>query len=205
MLNDMSYVEILGSWLPSEKLFEEKLGKHKKVRLLYMEPFWSLPPWTKALEGKDVLVVHPFAETIEMQYEKRKFLFKNNILPDFKLHTIKAVQSLAGTKTDYSDWFEALESMKQQMNNINYDICLIGAGAYGFPLAAHAKRSGKKAVHLGGSLQLLFGIKGKRWENPEYGKASGVDYSKLINEYWVRPHENDKLLNATVVENACYW
>lgn len=32
----------------------------------------------------------------------------------------------------------------------DYDICLIGYSAYGFPLAAHAKRKGKKAVHLGG-------------------------------------------------------
>lgn len=47
------------------------------------------------------------------------------------------------------------------MDKIDYDICLIGCGAYGFPLAAHAKRKGKKAVHLGGALQLLFGIKGK--------------------------------------------
>ena len=51
----------------------------------------------------------------------------------------------------------------------DYDICLIGAGAYGFPLAAHVKRKGKKAIHLGGALQLLFGVKGKRWEDPNYG------------------------------------
>lgn len=33
---------------------------------------------------------------------------------------------------------------------------------YGFPLAAHVKHKGKQAIHLGGTLQLLFGIKGNR-------------------------------------------
>lgn len=47
------------------------------------------------------------------------------------------------------------------MDKVEYDVCLIGCGAYGFPLAAHAKRTGHKAIHLGGSLQLLFGIAGK--------------------------------------------
>ena len=27
----------------------------------------------------------------------------------------------------------------------------LGCGAYGFPLAAHVKRMGKKAIHMGGS------------------------------------------------------
>lgn len=49
--------------------------------------------------------------------------------------------------------------MKDEIDKRDYDIALIGCGAYGFPLAAHIKRSGKKAVHLGGALQLLFGIK----------------------------------------------
>ena len=50
--------------------------------------------------------------------------------------------------------------MKSQMDQTDYDIALIGCGAYGFPLAAHAKRMGKQAIHMGGSLQLLFGIRG---------------------------------------------
>lgn len=77
------------------------------------------------------------------------------------------------------------------------------------PLAAHAKKQGKKAVHLGGSLQLLFGIKGRRWEDPYYGvKEWGIpygSYSSLINEYWVRADKNEKPQNAMQVESGCYW
>lgn len=125
------------------------------------------------------------------------------------MHIIKAVQSLGGDDKRFNNWFDALEWMKYKMNQIDYDICLIGCGAYGFPLAAHAKKQGKKAIHLGGSLQLLFGIKGKRWEDPYYGvREWGIpygSYSSLMNEYWVRPDEKERSQNAMQVENGCYW
>ena len=155
-----------------------------------------------------VLVIHPFEEEIKAQYKNREKLFKNNLLPKFELKTINAVQSLGGD-SDFDNWFEALDWMKAKMDMIDYDICLIGAGAYGFPLAAHAKRTGKKSIHLGGSLQLLFGIIGKRWEDPNYGvrewQIPKGSYSSLINENWIRPGNHLKPKNAQQVEGACYW
>ncbi|RZL38762.1 MAG: hypothetical protein EOP00_28310 [Pedobacter sp.] len=153
-----------------------------------------------ALKGKKVLVVHPFAETIEKQYAKRNLIFENKLLPDFTLKTIKAVQSAANEKSAFDNWFDALESMKQQIDNEDYDICIIGCGAYGFPLAAHVKRMGKKAVHLAGATQLLFGIKGRRWE-----EFVVWPYQNLFNENWVRPAAAEKPSNAVVIEGACYW
>lgn len=200
MLNDIPQVDILGSWLKQESFFQKELGNVKRIVLEDMEPFFASNHWTRALEGKKVLVVHPFTETIEHQYLKRKSLFENNLLPAFELKTIQAVQSIAGVKTEFADWFEALESMKNKIDNTDYDICIIGAGAYGFPLAAHVKRMGKKAIHLAGVTQLLFGIKGKRWEN-----YIVWPYMNLYNEHWVRPGEHEKPKNAQVVEGACYW
>jgi hypothetical protein len=209
MLKDINEVDILGSWLSSEKYFENYLKNTQKVHLRLLEPYWSDVPWSRALEGKKVLVVHPFINEIKKQYERKELLFKNNILPDFELITLKSVLSLANEKTVFNDWFEALEYMKSEIDKIDYDICLIGAGAYGFLLAAHVKRMGKKGFHLGGALQLLFGIRGKRWEDPNYGvKDWGIPtgyYSELMNEYWVRPGENEKPVDVDKVEGACYW
>ena len=200
MLNDIKELDILGTWLKEEYFFNNELQNAKKVMLEDMEPFFVKNPWTQALEGKIVLVVHPFSETIERQYLKRELIFENNVLPKFELKTIKAVQSIAGEKTGFNDWFEALESMKNKIDSTEYDICIIGAGAYGLPLAAHVKRNCKKAIHLAGVTQLLFGIKGKRWE------VNFVwPYTNLYNDYWVRPGENEKPKNAVIVENACYW
>ncbi|MDV7140199.1 hypothetical protein R3X28_15005 [Maribacter sp. TH_r10] len=208
MLQDILLVDILGSWLAEERFVDNRLTA-KKVHLRLLEPFWSDTPWTKALENKKVLVVHPFHKTIEAQYKNRKLLFDKEVLPEFELYTIPAVQSIGNMDNRFSDWFEALDHMKNGIDKVDYDICLIGAGAYGFPLAAHVKRSGKKAVHLGGSLQLLFGIKGNRWEDPNYGVEEwGIpvgSYVKLMNEHWVRPRDNEKPKNANVVEGACYW
>jgi hypothetical protein len=210
MLTDMKDVDVLGSWLNNEELFKTEL-KAKKVHLRLLEPFWSNIPWTMVLKDKKVLVVHPFEKSIYNQYNKRKTLFKNmDLLPEFKsLTVIKAVQSLGQEDHRFKDWFEALDYMKNEIDKVDYDICLIGAGAYGFHLSAHVKRTGKKAIHLGGALQLLFGIKGKRWESETYGvKEWGIPsgfYSSLINENWIRPIEEERPKNAEKVENGCYW
>jgi hypothetical protein len=203
MMKDIPEVDVLGSWLPEERYFENQLINVNKVRFTLLDPYWALHPWSKALEGKKVVVVHPFAKTIEGQYKKRELLFNNSILPEFELKTVKAVQSIAGATTTFTDWFEALDHMKAEIDNHDYDICIIGAGAYGFPLAAHVKRMGKKGFHIGGSLQLLFGIRGKRWENENY--SYDYNYTNLINEYWVKPCEHERPANAAKVENACYW
>lgn len=93
-------------------------------------PFFE-NPWTAALEGMKVLVVHPFARLIEKQYRNRDKLFRNEeVLPKFELTTYQAVQSMGGC-SDYKDWPEALDRMKDDIGRIDFDIALIGCGAYG--------------------------------------------------------------------------
>ena len=77
-------------------------------------------------------------------------------------------------------------------------MAIIGAGAYGLPLAAHVKRLGKKAVHLGGATQILFGIRGKRWDEMPF-------FQKLYNEHWVRPLPSEVPKDYQRVEGGCYW
>jgi len=199
MLDDMQYVDVLGSWLKEESIFQNELSQALKINLSDLEPFNHKNPWSEALKDKIVLIIHPFEESIKIQYAKRAYLFDDpRMLPDFDLKTIKAVQSIANNKTDFPDWFSALNFMKDKITNTEFDIAVIGCGAYGFPLAAHVKRLGKKAVHLGGATQLLFGIKGKRWEEQEYT-------SKLINSHWVNPLPSEYPQNFTKVEKGCYW
>ena len=212
MVEDSKQLDILGSWLPDEKVLKKtfNLG-YQDVFLRNLEPFWSKQPWTSYLEGKRVVVVHPFAESIKNQYDNyRDKIFEDpKVLPTFSsFRVVKAVQSLGG-ESNFETWFEALDYMKKEVEREDFDVCLIGCGAYGFPLAAYVKRMGKQAIHLGGALQLLFGIKGSRWENPNYGvKEWGIpygSYSSLINEFWVKPLIKDTPKNAKQVEGACYW
>jgi hypothetical protein len=212
-LSDIPEIDILGSFQYYEKFMPLKpdlINLH--LETLY--PFFVERPWTKALEGRRVLIVHPFEETIKYQYKKRKQLFENqDVLPEFELITFKAIQSAAGVKPPFVDWFEALNHMKDEISKIDFDICLLGCGAYGLPLAAHIKRLGKKAVHIGGGLQLLFGIKGKRWDNVNYGveefkmfpNLMAQPYCSLYNVHWIKPFESDTPESAELVEGACYW
>jgi hypothetical protein len=211
LLKDMRDIDILGSWLKNENIFYEFINHTVKIHFLNLEPFWSKLPWTSVLQDKNVLIIHPFSEDISKQYFKRNLLFKNqDVLPQFKnLIVIKAIQSLGNGDNRFIDWFDALDYMKSQINNVDFDICLIGCGAYGLHLAAHVKNIGKKAVHMGGSLQLLFGIKGKRWEDPNYGvKEYGLPYGSyltLMNEHWIYPSHDTIPINADKIENSCYW
>ena len=164
------------------------------------EPYYSDEPWSKGLRGKKVLVIHPFTETIKSQYEKHELLFENkDILPDFELKTLKAVQTIAGQKDErFSDWFEALDHMYNEAMKIDFDVAIIGCGAYGLPLAIRLKLAGKQAIHMGGATQILFGIKGKRWD-------SHPVISKLYNENWTRPGDSERPKCVENVENGCYW
>lgn len=212
MCKDSIELDLLGSWISEELFASDIIPKHTiRIPLMHLEPFWATKPWTRVLKGKRIVVVHPFAELIEAQYNyHRTELFENeDILPPFKLRTVKAVQSLGGENKDFYDWFEALNWMKSEVCKEDFDIALIGCGAYGFPLAAHIKRYGKKAIHLGGALQLLFGIRGNRWDDPLYGvkewNIPAGSYSSLPNENWVRPSAEMKPRTANNVEGGCYW
>ena len=185
----------------------------QRVQLEMLYPFFVERPWTRILKGKKVLVVHPFTDTIRSQYQKRELLFDNpDILPEFELKTLKAVQTIAGTKSEFSSWFEALKYMENEIDKIDFDIAIIGCGAYGLPLAAHVKRIGKQAVHMAGGTQLLFGILGKRWTEQYQGYWHyrpdidiSLDYHPLFNEYWVSPSQNEKPKGSEKVEDSCYW
>ncbi len=200
MLDILKQIDLLGSWLKEERRLTGYFSPSLiRVPLVDLEPYFFDNPWSELLAGKKVLVIHPFEESIKSQYAKRRLLFKDpRVLPDFELKTLKAVQSLVGNRVDFKDWFAALDWMCGQMDEIDYDMAIIGAGAYGLPLGAHAKKQGRQAIHLGAATQLLFGIRGKRWE--DY-----AEWPHLFNEHWVRPLSHETPENFRMLEKGAYW
>lgn len=199
MLKDIKNINVLGSWSPGERRLLEFMPEAKLVRFPDLEPYYHKDPWSEVLQGRKVLVIHPFAESINRQYINHRLLFKDpRVLPDFDLVTLTAVQSIVGTKVGFATWFDALDWMCEKINGINFEIAIIGAGAYGLPLAAYIKSIGKKSIHLGGSTQILFGIKGKRWDEHPYIK-------QLYNEHWIRPSTAETPESFQQAETGCYW
>ena len=111
------------------------------------------------------------------------------------------MQGLAGQKTGYDTWFDALAAMEKQMDACDYEVAIIGAGAYGLPLAAHARDTGHVAIQMSGATQLLFGIKGRRWDTPTPQNPAKA----VSNPAWVRPAPAEQPANKQAVEGGSYW
>jgi len=157
--------------------------------------------YTHCLEHKKILVVHPMSETIKNQYyHHRKEIFPgSNALPEFELRTLKAVNTQAdAVDPRFSTWFDALDYMTDEVSKIDFDIALVGCGAYGFPLAARIKQMGKSSIQMAGAVQYLFGIKNARSDKNAYIRS-------LYNDSWVYPDESDRPAGSEKIEGGCYW
>ena len=198
MLKAMQEIDLLGSWVEGESKYVNQLSNVKICKLIDIEPYFSSRPWTLALKRKKVLVIHPFAEDIEKQYsKKREHLFKDlHVLPEFDLKTLKTPITYPGGNTSSKNWFDILDDLTSKALKLDFEIAIIGCGAYGMPLAARLKKAGKKCIHLGGAVQILFGIKGKRWDEMK-------NFKEMYNKFWIYPSSNNKVFHN--VENGCYW
>ena len=190
-INAISEIDLIGVWQDEREKYLILLSKANPLitSLENLEPFFSSSPWTKALESKKVLVIHPFVDTISKQLKKQSYvLFPHlikGLMPATSYILYKPVTSYGDNDfTDFKDWFEALNKMKSEIKNIDFDIAIIAAGAYGLPLGAFIKNMGKIAIHLAGASQLLFGVIGSRWTTNER-------YKNLINSNWIYPLESD--------------
>ena len=194
MDNAIPNIDFLGSWLELEMNGFVKLKANAYCFLFDLEPYFHKNPWTLALKDKKVLVIHPMENEIIFQFKNRTKLFSKEVLPVFDLITLK---SLYFDHEKYNTWDLIYNYYVEEINKIDFDVALVSCGPWGMPIASYVKSIGKKAIHLGGAQQILFGIMGNRWrEWPEY-KA-------LQNEFWIDNVEN-KPKWADKYENGCYW
>ena len=167
-----------------------------------LEPYLFSQPWSRALAGKRILVIHPFAESIRSQFSRRDLVWRDMpaVLPECEIEVIRAPYGFS--KTDFKDWFEMLQWLETQVEQAfarePFHVALIGCGAAGLPLAVKVKEMGGIGIHLGGPLQLLFGIRGRRWE-----KLRGFDH--VFNEFWIRPNSEETPETANAVDGGGYW
>lgn len=158
----------------------------------------GVPPFTAALAGRRVLVVHPFARTIERQYARRtEVTGVREFLPAFELVTLVPPVTFAGASTGRR-WHDGLAATSAAMAALDFDVAIVGAGGYGLPLAAFARSLGRVGVHLAGATQLLFGIRGRRWADVER-------VAREMDETWVAPDAAELPPDPERVEGGAYW
>ena len=132
--------------------------------------------------GEDLLVNADYfskSDSAVVIDEKLYFYRKDN--PDSAMAQARSVKklSLIPMWREMADIYSAigLEEEAQRIMANYYDSLLAG--------------------YLGGVLQILFGIKGRRWDES--------DTHLMYNENWVYPDRSEIPAGADKVENACYW
>jgi hypothetical protein len=194
--------------LPELQYLQFQAPNIVKLPLRSLEPYYlkSSESWTRALEGQHVAVVSSFTESIAKQLENLYEIWINdrqNILSaNIKWSLIRSYYSpsLGQGKCEWAvgDWKQAVDTMEKQVLDSGAKICLIGCGGLAMPLALRLKKHGIICIILGGAIQILFGIKGKRWE------SHGV-ISKFFNDTWIFPDVDEIPGGSNNVEGGCYW
>lgn len=165
-------------------------------------PYFDIPTektWVGALKGKKVLVINSFTDSIEYQYKRKDKLVKSKEyeLPDFELITYKTYVTQVGERPGgFKNFFQVLEKMLTEIKKIEFDVALIGAGAYGFPIAVEIKRMGRIAIETCGKTPTFFGVYGER------DLKDGLE--KYKTDAWIRPIEEPPK-KYKEIENGCYW
>jgi hypothetical protein len=191
----------------------EYLRKWSKQSLHYkvLEPYYcieqGIAPWSHLLVDKTILIINPFVDTFKKQVEN-KFHFYGPEAPeekrmfhkDQKFVFYKSYSTLGGNHI-HNNWYQTFGIMCNDIKQLDFDIALIGCGGYGLPLCNYITSFGKSAIYVGGALQLLFGVNGRRWENNEIIKH----VSNLLGNKWTWPSVVETIKNKNGIENGCYW
>ena len=205
---------LAAGWYPplveeEKQLFHRLHVTARQVPLRALEPYYVpfLYRWTNLLEGRRVAIVSSFAETCMRQLEKKKEIWPDSwdsLLPDATYIPVQTGYSptTAAGRAEWpapiTNWFDACKYVVSKCCTENAEIVLIGCGGLGMPIAQALKDKGKVCIVLGGAIQVLFGIKGKRWANHDV-------ISQFWNSAWVWPPLEETPAAAHLVENSCYW
>lgn len=178
------------------------------IPLRSLEPYYCGHHWTRALKGRRVCVVSSFAETAAAQLERKEGIWgaaAKTILPDAEWSFVRSKYSpLIAPKgpcawgASIQSWEDAVLCLEQQVLATNPEVVLLGCGGLAMPLAHRLKEKGIVAIVLGGAIQNLFGIKGRRW-------ATHPFISKLWTSAWVTSAPTERPGGAGLIEGGCYW
>ena len=191
------------------KFLDETNPSCQRIPLRSLEPYYVNPVdrWTRALEGQSVCVVSSFAETMTRQIFNANLLWNDDyetILPNANWSFVRSyyspvlAQGYCEWPTGIESWSDAVAYLEKEVLKTGARIVLLGCGGLAMPLAKRLKKRGLIAIVMGGAIQVLFGIKGRRW-------ASHPVISGFWNRHWVVPNHTEIPGGSADIEGGCYW
>lgn len=150
------------------------------------EGFWRFGEWLCLLEGKTVLVVSSFEDSIRHQLKDRQKIFAHLGIryPDFELKTVKTPITFDTCHYPHRNLFETADILCDQVRSCDFDFAMLGCGAYSIPILDTLQSMRKSHLYLGGMNQMYFGVYGGRYDT-EF-------FRQFMNDYWIRPLDSDK-------------
>lgn len=163
-----------------------------------IEPFsHGKDGWHYGLKDKKVLVISSFKDSIRQQIPNFSKIWEGAELGSCEvIECFNPFQITGETPFFYRD---AMWRLTNEISKRNFDICIVGAGGYSLPICNFVKSIGKNAIHLGGATQVLFGIRGNRFDR------NFKDQEWYGTEHFIRPLESDIPKLHNLVEESCYW
>lgn len=153
--------------------------------------------WHYGLADKKVLVISSFKDSIEAQIPNYGKIWSGAKLGQCEV--IKCQQPFQITGEPETYFTENFTKLMEEISGKDFDIAIIGAGGYSIPLCGFIKQMDKSAIHLGGATQVLFGIRGSRFDR------NFADKEWYGGENFIKPLESDVPKYKHLVEEGCYW
>ena len=180
-----------------------------RMPLRSLEPYYVEPllQWTQMMAGKRVAVISSFAQTIEQQtYKTGIWADSKTILPPtttwIPIRAYYPPKISMGGSTGWpagiNDWSSAADMLVEKVRMSGATVAIIGCGGLGMIVGGRLKQLGISAIIMGGAVQVLFGIKGARWQTHSI-------ISKFWNDSWVWPAPSETPIGAFKIEGGCYW
>ncbi len=171
-----------------------QLGIYKNTVPYYEEDLKFWLNILKDLGDQEVCIVSYFADDMKKQEEHLSKIHNTNLHNKFSY--IKTWNTTEEEDKPHENYFDTLDILKRKIDKCKAKYFLLSCGCYGLPLCNYIKKKKKNAMYVGGQLQLLFGLKGSRWDKRK-------NISSLYNEYW--KYSEIKPKGYKKIENSCYW
>tara|TARA_B100001057_G_scaffold459895_1_gene510493 strand:- start:562 stop:1533 length:972 start_codon:yes stop_codon:yes gene_type:complete len=175
----------------NKKFIKEMDLYHKQVS--YYSFIESVEPFLKSFkiwgEGKKILVISPFEDTIKFQTSGNRL---NNLLNgyefpkcEFKTYRTPITYNSSDWQSNYfnkvtenhDNWIELSKQMLDDISSIDFDIAFISAGLYSMFLGHRIKTElKKKSIYIGGMLNVLFNFYGSRYDTSFFRKFKNLQY-----------------------------
>jgi hypothetical protein len=210
-------MDLMVEWNPTYKLHEhyflETHAPHSKRTVLRaLEPYYEddlSARYTLAIpSGSKVAIISPFFDTILEQGPKLHTIWPDKPMWNESITCIPIQTFFSPLVTSLPTqqwpgaagtcWEAACDMIVDKVRAVGAKYALVGCGALSLPIVAALKTVGCIAIHTGGATQIMFGIKGRRWDN------HGV-ISKFYNDSWIRPAHHEIPEKSAAIENGCYF